>query len=261
MALEVTGKKSEKTENGVTTYTLTLKICNKGDKDVKIKIASNAWMEKISNDKKEYPTVMKDGKPDPGATRKEVIEKTWKNPETGGKEPLAIAKGECKEYKLVWKSKPISTYIDIFLAKPDGDLEEKFEGGGFNKEWDGIELATYYPEGPKQNYCCLFPLAFPMALEQVWGRDIKIAIDKITGIPDGIQLLSVFPPMGIPYHLDVGDRGSVGNIILRQVSEMNSLDEHEVEVTYRVVEPSHLSDWYRTMTFTIIPGKNFKNFN
>jgi hypothetical protein len=90
-------------------------------------------------------------------------------------------------------------------------------------------------------------------VEKVWGEDIKIAIDKVEGIPDGIELLGVFPNIGIPYHLDVGDRGSVGIVILRQVQEVKG--KHAIRVYYHVVNPAHLKDWGRILTFVIVPGK------
>jgi hypothetical protein len=262
MPIEVTGAKSEKTEGGVTTYTLTLKICNKNDKEIKLKVASNAWLEKISNDQKEHPVVLKkDGTTDLDATRKKVIEDTWKNPETNDDQPLTLSKqgtkGDCKEYVIKWKTqKPTYTYIDVFLCKPDGTLEEKFEDGGYNHAWDEIKFAAFYPNGPKQNYCCAFPISFPMALERVWGKDIKIAIDQVEGLPPGIDLLEVFPHMGIPYPLDVGDRGSVGALFLRQSREVKG--RHTVRVSYHVADPEHLREWGRTLALQIVPGKPFR---
>jgi hypothetical protein len=264
----VTGTTSKEIEAGKhgqikgITYTLTLKLCNTSDKEVKIKIASNAWLEKISNDKKEYPTVYKkdeDGihHADPDATRKGVIARSWKNPETGDGQPLTLAKkgdkGSCKEYKLSWRTKPSATYIDVYLTKPDGTLEDKFDGGGFNKSWDDIKLASFYPEGPKENYCCTFPIPYPMALESVWDGPIKVAIGSITGLPEGIEMLEVFPHIGVPYHLDLGDRGSVGAMILRQTGEVKG--RRTVAVNYHVVEPVHLSDWGRTHMLDIVPGR------
>jgi hypothetical protein len=66
-------------------------------------------------------------------------------------------------------------------------------------------------------------------------------------------MLEVFPHVGVPYHLDLGDRGSVGMMILRQTGEVEGTST--IEASYHVVEPTHLSGRTVTPRFDVTPGR------
>jgi len=245
------------------TFTLKLKVCNTNEHAVEIKISDNPWKTRPEGETPGVKLYDYDRKPgekiDPKKRRNLALEH-WENPQTKDGKPLKLAKkgdkGECYDFEFKYKFKPAWTYVDVFIMQPNGQIEDEYSGE-YTWDWEKIETAMLFPGAPGPSRACAFYLPFMMSLDPVWDGPIQIVIDRVEGIPETHQMLSIYPPIGVPHRLEFGDRTSAGSIVLRQMALSD--DEHVVKIVYKVVRPEHLRHWpHRSVCFRLQGSASYR---
>lgn len=263
--VEVTSvQKETRVVGGRTEHVLRVRICNKRDRKVWIKLADNPWKKPVPpregtlGDKLHPPVLGPDGQVDPGATRRRALD-GWVNPETGDSSPHPLGpRGSpraCMTFEIVYDFEPASTYLDIFCCNREGEPEDQITAH-VTRMWNDLQTAWHGPSGPRPTYACVLPLPYPMSMERAAGGPLKVVVTGVEGLPASHELVHAFPGIGTPHTLDMGDRESHAVLVLRQVAPMKGTALVRMHFTW--LDPPQVRGWPpRWVEFGLRGGRTF----
>ena len=270
--------------DGTKEYHLEFEVENTSDGEVSIVISDNPWWKKKGGGMgpKEFedrvPWLDKKGKPiiDPNTgkpatkpnwkrQRKRALQR-WKNPEADGnpkikeKDPLKIPKGGSKKVILIYDKEPWGTYADVYVVPEtfvitddvdkQAELPKKYDAH-LTRKWKTATKQSFYWQGPHSTETYAFALPYPMIVHDHHEGDIEVVIDGVEGLPPGHSLVHIFPPIGVAYRLDEGDRGTSGAILLKQTKYAEP-GEYTVGINYHVHSPGKLRHIARTVELDLL---------
>ncbi len=269
--------------DGTKEYHLEFEVENTSDGEISIIISDNPWWQKDGGGMgpKEFedrsPWLDQNGnqiidpatdkpatKPDVKRQRKRAL-KRWKNPEADGnpnikeKDPLKIPSGGSKKVILIYDMEPYATYADIYVVPETfvitDDVDEQADLPKYDdhltRTWKTATKQNFYWQGPHSTETYAFALPYPMIVHDYHEGEIEVVIDGVEGLPPGHSVVHIFPPIGVAYRLDEGDRGTSGAILLKQTKYAKP-GEYVVGINYHVHCPEQLQDIARTVELDLL---------
>lgn len=234
-------EKDKTIPDGTTIWKLKIKVCNDSTKKVKGKLVENPWKGASATDKILDTDKDKEGKPIPDSDKKKAIR--------AGKD-MELNPGECKEVEFIYTQEPTMAYTDFYEYNPDGTLKPDWTWGTVH-DFRPKKVGSI-PNNHQKQYAFSFPIPYQMSISTIHHDKIDVTIEKIEGIPEQMELVSIVPGIGASYRLDFADRGSIGAIILRQKESFPDGHRSTITIYQRVMSPKELSNWpVRTVSFEL----------
>lgn len=248
------GKPTELTD-GTGRWQVRVQICNLTSGTIKILVADNPW-KGVPDPKRPYAEKLYTGTVDPkkGVPTKET---TVKKAKQNGKRMMLKAKGQkddCRSVIFTYPWKPYAAYTDVFIIGPGGTIpKDPAKGGAGMTKFSYEQSVGVAPGTIKPYYATVISLPYPASVESGTDGPIRVAIDRVEGLPEQLSLVGTLPALGEPVELFPGDRVSEAAVLLRQEAPLEQDVIYPITVVEKVVGPEEVTHWpERYASFDIV---------
>jgi hypothetical protein len=230
------------TPKGPLRFKLKVTVCNRLDRRVKGKLVENPWKKSGSK-----VWVLKYGY---GHDAQSAI--------GNGQEVELALKGDKDGKDCVTKTwefdvRPDIAYTDLYEYDDKGKLNKEYTDG-WTQQLESKKVA-WLPKNKAQYVAITFPVPYQMSLDGMTKGAIKVAVDRVEGIPKGFVVSNCFPSVDCPVTLQHGDRQSEGSVILHQTSPLPAGRRYSLRIVQTILSPAELRVWPKRVFSVDLEGE------
>lgn len=182
-----------------------VKICNESNRDETIWVTSWPWIRDGNNPKA-------------------------KSSKTRTGKKIVVLKGKCKTVRFTHTKKPYQYYTDLYRYKKGGNHQGTWFVFNVNivKIFDLDKfLENILKAFPRWGFRYIIFLPYPMRLEP-GGEQRRFVINKVSGLPKGWKVSSLFPQIGVPVTFKPNEKNN--HLFLEIMATNADLDTDRVDI-------------------------------